>query len=386
MDLSARAFDFKPRTRLVFEAGALARTGEVVRALGASRALVVSDPGVARAGHAGAALASLERAGIAALLFDGAVENPTDACAERGAETAREVRAEAIVGVGGGSAMDCAKAVAILLARGSPIERWQGVGKIGGGLLPLVLAPTTAGTGSEVQSSALITREATGEKMLLWDHGIAPRAAILDPRTTLTAPRRASAAAGIDAVAHAVESHVSARATPLSRMFSREAFRLLLGAFEDALEDSGDLRARSDLLLGASLAGLAIENSMLGAAHSCANPLTHRRGTPHGLAVGLMLPHVIRFNGSDPAVEERYADLLEAAGLRSGPEGASGALAARLEGLLLAADLPVSLREIEVEEDALEDLAAEAGTQWTASFNPRPVGPRDLLEIYRCAL
>ena len=386
MDVIPSGFDFEPRTRLVFGPGTLAGTGEIVRELGATRALVVSDPGVVKAGHAAAALESLERSGLEALLYDGVVENPTDACAVLGAEAARGIRAEVIVGVGGGSAMDCAKGIAVILARGGPLERWRGVGKIGRGLLPLVLAPTTAGTGSEVQSSALLSREATGEKMLFWDRALAPRTAILDPQATLTAPRGASAAAGVDAVAHAVESFVSARATALSRMFSREAFRLLLGAFETALQDPGNLPARSDMLLGASLAGLAIENSMLGAAHSCANPLTHRMGIPHGVAVGLMLPHVVRFNGGDPGVEERYAELLAAAGILPDPEGAAETLARRLEGLLHAAGLPMDLRALDVEEDSLAALAEEAGAQWTASFNPRPVGPGTLLEVYRWAL
>jgi len=379
-------FDFEPRTRIVHGVGSLERAGEIAAGLGVRRVLVVSDPGVAAAGHAGTAVESLGRAGIVARLFAGAVENPTDASAERGAAAAREARAEAIVGVGGGSAMDCAKGIAVLLARGGPLERWRGVGKIGGGVLPLVLAPTTAGTGSEVQSSALLTMAATGEKMLLWDHAIAPRAAILDPRTTVTAPRLAGAAAGIDAVAHAVESHVSAKATPLSRMFSREAFRLLLGAFERVLDAPGDLGARSDMLLGAALAGLAIENSMLGAAHSCANPLTHRRGIAHGVAVGLMLPPVVRFNGGQPGVGERYSELLAAAGIAAPPDGAAARLADLLAGLLDSAGLPTSLRAIDVEEEILGDLADEAGSQWTASFNPRAAGPRELLEVYRCAL
>lgn len=387
MEVSARLrFDFEPRTRIVFGEGSLERAGEIARGLGAARALVVTDPGVARAGHAGTAATSLDASGVEARIFDGAVENPTDACAALGAEAARIFRADAIVGVGGGSAMDCAKGIAILLARGGPIERWRGAGKVGGGLAPLVLAPTTAGTGSEVQSAAIITREATGEKMLFRDPCLAPRAAILDPRATATAPRRAAAAAGIDAVAHAVESHVSAGATPFSRMLSREAFRLLLGAFEDAVAGGGAPGARSDMLLGASLAGLAIENSMLGAAHSCANPLTHHRGVPHGIAVGLMLPPVVRWNGGGPGGEEGYADLLAAAGIAAGPRGAAETLAGRIEDLLRAAGLPASLSEVDVREDLLDVLAAEAGEQFTASFNPRPVGPRDLLEVYRCAL
>jgi alcohol dehydrogenase len=194
---------------------------------------------------------------------------------------------------------------------------------------------------------------------------------ILDPRLAASAPRRVAATAGIDAVSHAVESHVTKKGNPVSRMLSREAWSLLAGSLEKSLSSPDDLEAVGNTLLGAHLAGAAIEASMLGAAHSCANPLTAHFGIVHGVAVGLMLPHVVRFNAE--AVGELYRDLY------------SGNLAARIEDLRAAADLPAHLADCGVDAPSLPALADEASRQWTATFNPRPVDAASLLSLYEAA-
>jgi alcohol dehydrogenase len=198
--------------------------------------------------------------------------------------------------------------------------------------------------------------------------------ALLDPELTATQPPKVAAATGIDAVAHAVESAGSTKRNETSRVLSREAWRLLESAFERALRDPGDGDARQRMLLGSHLAGAAIENSMLGAAHALANPLTGLCGVVHGLAVGMMLPHVVRFNSA--AGERPYSDLDD------DPE----ALARRVESLLDAGSLPRTLAQVDVPESKLPELAAMAAKQWTATFNPRSVGEPELLAIYRMAL
>ena len=277
--------------------------------LGARRVLVVSDPGVVGAGHTSLGIASLERAGLEAHLFDGVVENPTTDNVEAGTALARRIRPELIVGFGGGSSMDCAKGINFLYTGGGRMQDYWGTGKANKPMLPMIAIPTTAGTGSETQSFALISDAATHVKMACGDKKATFRVALLDPQLTVTQPQRVTALTGIDAVAHALETYVCRVRNPASLAFSREAWLLLADNLPRVLEDPTDLAARGGMQLGACFAGLAIENSMLGAAHALANPLTTNYGIPHGHAVGLALPHVIRFNGVQ--VGYWYRDLLE---------------------------------------------------------------------------
>jgi alcohol dehydrogenase len=243
--------------------------------------------------------------------------------------------------------------------------------------------PTTAGTGSEAQSYALISDPGSHVKMACGDPKAAFRVALLDPELTLSQPAAVTATAGYDAVSHAVESYVTTKRTALSDVFSREAWRLLEGHFERVLAAPGDLEARGAMQLGAYYAGLAIECSMLGATHACANPLTARHGTAHGVAIGLLLPHVVRFNA--PAVSDRYLQLLALSG-RAAAKDPAEALAARLTELRQAGGLPGRLTDEGVGAAEIPALAADAATQWTGRFNPRPFDAAAAEDLYRCAL
>jgi alcohol dehydrogenase len=305
------AFDFKLPTRIVFGAGRLPELGELARSLGdVSRVLVVSDPGVVAAGHAQRGLDSLVAAGLTTQLFDGLAENPTTAHVEAGLKVAQHFSPDAIIGLGGGSSMDCAKGINFLYSCGGRIQDYWGRDKATGPLLPMIAVPTTAGTGSETQSFALISDAETHVKMACGDKRAAFRVALLDPELTLTQPPRVTALTGYDALAHAVETAVTKVRTPLSEAFSREAWRNLAPNFLQVLREPNDLAARSAMQLGACFAGLAIENSMLGAGHALANPLTAEFGVAHGEAVALMLPHVVRRNAA--AVNGAYTALWEA--------------------------------------------------------------------------
>jgi alcohol dehydrogenase len=364
--------------RVWFGLDTLDLLGTLAAELGGRRALVVTDPGIRAAGHAERAVAALETAGLAAELFDEVAENPTSLHVEAGRSRAAAFGADLLVGLGGGSAMDCAKGINFVLTNGGRMEDYQGSGKAFRSMLPSIGVPTTAGTGSEAQSYALISHPVTHQKMACGDRKARFREVLLDPRLAASAPRKVAAVAGIDAVAHAVESHVASRANPVSRMLSREAWRLLAESLEASLSAPEDLAATGGMLLGAHLAGAAIEASMLGAAHSCANPLTARFGIVHGVAVGLMLPHVVRFNGEAGAARDGYRELLD------GP-GGPAALAQRIEALRAGARLPVSLRDCGVDAASLPGLAEEAARQWTATFNPRPVDAAALLSLYEAA-
>jgi alcohol dehydrogenase len=382
------AFDHYPRTRIVFGVNAVERSGELARELGARKVLLVTDAGIVAAGHAEHVLRSLEAAKVSVSVFDKVHENPgtrdVDACVA----DAKAAGIDAIFGLGGGSSMDTAKACNFLLTNGGRMQDYWGVGKATKPMLPLVAIPTTAGTGSECQSAALIVDEVTHQKMACLDAKAAARIAILDPALTLSQPSRVTAWTGIDAIAHAIETAVTKKRNALSWMYSREAFKLCVCGFPEVLMNPNDIRARGRMLLGAALAGLAIENSMLGAAHAAANPLTAHYGIVHGEAVGLMLPEVIRFNSRESAVEKTYAELAGAGEIDCGDNGpARGAknLVERVEALLDLAGAPASLSVRGVERKLIPTLAREAARQWTGSFNPRPISEADFTTMYEAA-
>jgi alcohol dehydrogenase len=383
------AFDYQPRTRLVFGAGAIQALGEIVRELGARQVLLVTDPGIVAAGHAERVLGILRGDGVRAVLFDQVRENPTTRDVDACLSVARAANIDALIGLGGGSSMDTAKGCNFILTNGGQMKDYWGVGKAMKPMLPLVAIPTTAGTGSECQSAALIADEVTHQKMACLDPKAAARVAILDPALTVSQPPRVTACTGIDAIAHAVETAVTKKRSPLSLMFSNEAFKLLAPNFSRVMEQPSDLEARGKMLLGAAFAGTAIENSMLGAAHSAANPLTAHFNIVHGQAVGMMLPHVIRFNAENERARLAYAELAsgpEIACVSDGVEQAVEALVQEIQSLLEQAGMPRALADCGVRTGDVPKLAAEAAKQWTANFNPRPIVEKDFVALYEAAL
>ena len=377
-------FDYQPLTRVLFGSGKLNQLGEVVASLGGKTVLLVTDPGLEEAGHPQRAAANLHSAGCQVVLFDEVEENPTTRHVEAGVQVAKRRKIDFIVAVGGGSAMDCAKGINFLLTNGGKMQDYWGVGKAQKEMLPSVGVPTTAGTGSEAQSFALIRDPDSHIKMACGDRKAAFKIAILDPELTLTQPQRVTALTGMDAVSHALEAYVTTKRNALSQLFAREAWRLLHQSFERVLHQPNDLEARAMMQWGAHLAGLAIENSMLGATHALANPLSAHYGMVHGQAIGIMLPHVIRFNSE--VVEPLYEELAETVGIRPDeePTGA-GRLADRVTAFARIAELPESLSACGVSQGMLAVLAEEASQQWTGTYNPRPVGYNELLGLYQQA-
>src|SRR5437762_3091616 len=368
-----RPFDFHLRTRVLFGAGAISRLGDVARELSFTRALIVADPGIVATGHVERASAVLRTAGIRSFVFHDFESNPDTRMIEAGRAAAAANGVDSIVAIGGGSSLDCAKGINFLLTNGGAMRDYQGFGKALAPMLPSVGVPTTAGTGSEAQSYALISDVETHVKMACGDPKAAFRVASLDPVVTVSQPRAVTAGAGYDALAHAVESYVTARRTSISDLFAREAWRLLEGHYERVLAEPGDVVARGAMLLGAHEAGIAIEQSMLGAAHACANPLPARYGTTHGVAIAVMLPHVVRWNATH--ADARYRDLIGAGRqMDAGVDGGAAAepLARRLEALRRAGGLPETVRELGVPDDGLEAPAANAAEQSTCTCNPQP--------------
>jgi alcohol dehydrogenase len=395
------------RVKVLFGSGSLDRLGELCKSLGGRRILLVTDPGIEAAGYPERAIRSIYQAQLLVKVFDHSDENPTTQTVQNGLRESKPFNPDLIVGLGGGSSMDTAKGVNFLLTNGGQMADYHGTGgKATKPMLPMIAIPTTAGTGSEAQSYALISDPQTHVKMACGDPKALPRLAILDPSLTATQPPNIAAATGIDAAAHAIETSACNRRNDVSRTLSKQAWQLLNAAYETAIsaaffpssplapvlrgEGQGEGpspqsqianrksqmnldEARAKMLLGAHLAGCAIENSMLGAAHATANPLTSEFNITHGQAVGLMLPHVIRFNSNNGV--NPYSDLHPSA----------PTLANRITSLLQFASIPSTLSAHNIPKEILPRLANLASQQWTAQFNPRPLSEADLLAIYEAA-
>ncbi|HEX6649257.1 MAG TPA: iron-containing alcohol dehydrogenase [Pyrinomonadaceae bacterium] len=379
-----RSFDFQPRTRVIFGAGAVERLGELARELNFHRTLLVADRGLVASGHVDEAVNPLKKAGVEVFRFHDFEVNPDTRMIEAATAFVSSLNIDSVIGLGGGSSLDCAKGINFLLTNGGRMSDYHGYGKATQSMLPMIAIPTTAGTGSEAQTYALISDAESHVKMACGDPKAAFRVALLDPALTVSQPRSITATSGFDAIAHAVETFVTTKRTPLSEIFSREAWRLLEPNYERVLNQPRDLEARGAMQLGAYYAGVAIENSMLGATHACANPLTAHYGTAHGAAIAMLLPCVVRWN--EIVAADRYAMFLNWSSVGAGKDelSATEALARRLEELADAGGLRTNLRTAGVKETDLNTLASEAAEQWTGTFNPRPFNKEGAIEVYQC--
>ncbi|SMP78425.1 alcohol dehydrogenase/alcohol dehydrogenase [Neorhodopirellula lusitana] len=379
-------FDIQPRTRLICGPGSSAEVVSYVKSLVSigtrpARVLVVSDAGIVQAGHFGRVADRLREAGLEVGSFHDFGENPTSGMVDRAVQAAAEFQPDVLIGLGGGSSLDCCKGMNFVYSGGGRIHDYHGVGKATADMLPMIAIPTTSGTGSETQSFALISDDETHIKMACGDPKAACKIAVLDPELTLTQPPRITALTGIDALSHAIETYVTRRRNAMSTMYSRQAFGLLARSFEKVIADGSDVNARCDMQLGASLAGMAIETSMLGAAHATANPLTARHDIVHGQAVGLMLPAVIRFNGTEHA--DWYADLMREIEPEISEKDSPDRLAEQVEDWMRAAGLATSLDELSVPSSDIGMFVDDALEQWTGTFNPIALDEDSVRMLYR---
>lgn len=374
-------FDLQLPTRIVFDRGAIRQLGELAAAFRPRRVLIVSDDGVIEAGHFESGAKSLRAAGIEVASFHEFSENPTSDMVDLGVQFANDFRPDLLVGLGGGSSLDCCKGINFVYSCGGTIHDYHGVGKATCDLLPMIAVPTTSGTGSESQSFALISDSKTHVKMACGDKRAACKIALLDPELTVTQPPRVTALTGIDALSHAIETYVTRRRTPISTTFSRQAFAWLAHGFPAVLRDPSDIEARAQMQLGACFAGLAIETSMLGAAHATANPLTASHDITHGQAVGLMLPAVIRMNGLQHP--QWYAELLSELEPVNDVQLAPERLAQVIESFLDSAGLARSFEQLNISPEQIPAFTEEALRQWTGTFNPIPLDRDRVQSLYR---
>lgn len=382
-----QGFEFNTVGCLVSGAGSALELEQQCRKLGIRRPLLVTDPGLVQIGLVAAPLEALASAGLAPVVFDHVREDPPEATVLAAAELARVEGVDGVIGLGGGSSMDVAKVVAVLLGGNQPLAELYGVGMVRGGRLPLVLVPTTAGTGSEATPVAVIT---TGEttKAGVSSPVLLPDVAVLDADLTLGLPPSITAMTGVDAMVHAIEAYTSRhQKNPLSDNLARQALVLLSANIRTAVHDGGNREAREAMLLGACLAGQAFANAPVAAVHALAYPLGGHFHIPHGLSNSLVLPAVLEFNA--PAAQDHYAELVELVVGREVPgsaEARTHALIAELRALIDDVQLPATLAQAGVGSGDLEMLAEDAMLQQRLLVNnPRDVAYDDALAIYRAA-
>ena len=374
----------EPTQNVIFGKGTSNRVGEIAKKFG-QHALLVTDSGLSSVGLPQKIQKILEAANLKVTLFDESIENPTESSVQACVQVAEKSEVDLIIGLGGGSSMDTAKGCNFILSNGGKMSDFWGVDKATRPMYPLIAIPTTAGTGSECQSFALISNDISHKKMACGDKKALPRVTLLDPELTLSQPNSVTACTGVDALSHALESMVTSKRNKKSHHHARLAFQLIQEFLPLVLKDPTDLNSRGQVLLGASHAGAAIERSMLGAAHSMANPLTANRGIVHGVAVGIVLPEVMKFNKIDLGTNSIYAELARVSGIASmdcHDEEASGLLIEKIYSILKLAKIPSFLNELGFAPSDIPSLALDASEQWTANFNPRPVSRDDFENIY----
>ncbi|MDF2601058.1 MAG: alcohol dehydrogenase [Methylobacterium brachiatum] len=381
-------FTFQTTPNVLFEAGASKKLPEIVGTFGAKRVLLVTDKGVRKAGLTEAAEAALAAAGIAIDVYEDVVADPPSTVFEAAAKRARELGTDLVLSIGGGSALDTAKLVAYLAKSDEALDSIYGVGLAKGDRLPLILVPTTAGTGSEVTPISIVTTPTTEKKGVVAPK-LLPDWAVLDPELTLGLPSHVTAATGIDAMVHAIEAFTSKnKKNPISDQLAKQALALLSANIRTACSDGRNLEARSGMLLGSMLAGMAFANAPVAAVHALAYPVGAIFHVPHGLSNALVLMGVMRFNLSH--AEPLYAELapiLDPAAADLTPAEAAARFVECLDAICRDCKVPASLAEVGVAQKDLERMATDAMKQTRLLVNnPREVTYDDAYAIYAEAL
>ncbi len=382
-------FTFNTTAQIIFRLGASAEMGALVQDRLGERVLFVTDPGLLQLGLCDPALQSLADSGVETLVFDRVEADPSLATVLAATKEARARKVTSVVGFGGGSSLDVAKVVALLCGSGEDVDAIWGVGNAKGPRLPLVLVPTTSGTGSEVTPVSIIT-VGDNEKRGVSSPIILPDVAILDADLTLGLPPHITAATGIDAMVHAIEAYTSLNANnnPLSKMLARQALQLLGANIEKAVFNGTDREARGAMLLGSMLAGQAFANSPVAAVHALAYPIGGTFHVPHGLSNALVLPHVMQFNAQNACSDyaEIAADAFPDIRAEWDEEERCNAFIERLSTLCVKLGLPSRLREVGIEEAHLHAMARDAMKQTRLLVNnPREMSEADALAIYQAA-
>lgn len=376
-------FQFAAHINLRFGPGAVKALPAEIAAMGMRKVMVVTDPGVHRAGITSGLVEGLMASGVVCDVFSDVESNPRDVTIHAGAERANAFGAEAFIGFGGGSAMDAAKGIALLATNGGKISDYDGIDKVKSDLPYLVAVPTTAGTGSEVTANAALTNTQTHYKMSVRSPRLLPRMAVVDPLLLASLPKMTAATAGLDALSHAIEGFLSVRASALSDVFALEAIRLIGSHLRPFVANPANVEAASGMALGSTLAGFVISNTGTGNDHAIARALGGLFDTPHGLATGLLLSHVMRFNA--PARPERYVRIGQA--LQLSTDGSTTVVGERvcaaIESLVRDVGVPDRLGALDIDRARVPDLVAIALKN--VGPNPRRTSADDMRALIESA-
>lgn len=380
-----KLFSFTGAKKIIFGNGAFDTLADHIRELKANRPLIVLDRNLSKTGLRDRISEILGKNGFKSTIFDKQVEaEPRLEVADEGAKAVQKGKCDIVIGIGGGSAMDVAKAVAALAANDGKAEDYLGLNKVPGPGLPTIMVPTTAGTGSEVTFTAVFVRQDLKKKEGMNSPYLYPDLAVLDPTLTLSLPPVSTASTGIDALCHAIESFTSINASPMSEMFSLEAIQLISANLRTCVHDGGNLEAREKLLLGSLYAGLGLANAGVGAVHSLSYPLGGKYGVSHGLANTVMLPHVMYFNL--PGALEKFTVIAEAMGenIEDMPLREAAYLAVEaVQSLIEDCGIYTTLEDLNIPEEDFPEIAKVAMTVTRPlENNPRKVTIEDAIEIY----
>ncbi|WP_234051958.1 MULTISPECIES: iron-containing alcohol dehydrogenase [unclassified Xanthobacter] len=378
-------YTFRSVRHIVCEAGGLLKLGALMKDLNASRVLIVCDPGIVTLGFADTAKASLAEMGIAVDVFSDVAADPPVSVVLAAVERARAFKADGVIGIGGGSSLDTAKLVALMINSTQPIEEMYGTNLAKGARVPLIQVPTTAGTGSEVTWVSVVT-DAEGRKKAIYAPQLLPDVALLDPELTLGLPPRITAATGLDAMVHAIEAFTSRTSKNLlADALAVKALQLLSGNIRTAVKDGKNVEARAAMLQGSLLAGMAFVNASVAAIHAMAYPLGARYHVPHGHSNAIVMAPIMRFNL--PVATPLYAELarqtLPGRAFASDAEAAE-ALVADIEALVPSTGLEIRMRDLGVPRDAIPSMAEEVdvGIRRLIACNARDMTRADIQGIY----
>lgn len=364
-----------------FGCGVAKQAGEVAKQLGAKKVFFVYDKGVKAAGLTDVVLGSLKDAGLEVLEYDGVLPNPPDTIVEEAAQKAKAFQADVTMALGGGSSIDCAKAINILQTNPSPINQYDGVNLVKNPTKPLIAIPTTSGTASEVTAFSIVTDTTRLKKMVIGGQFVGATLALADPEMTVGMPPAITASTGMDALTHAIEAYVSKGAMVPTDLCALKSIELIYNNLEKATKNGQDLEARENMLLGSMLAGYAFSSAVLGLVHSIAHPLSVHCGLPHGVANAVGLPYVMEFNSV--AVPEKTKNIGLAMGLDVADKTDEEAAAITVEAVKeLSKKLKIpKLSDLDVPKDLFDRLAEDALNEISTLFNPRDVTKEDVLQI-----
>lgn len=382
-----RAFSYHIPTQIEFGNGAIARLPEFVKALGGSRVLVVGDPGVQRVGLIDRVQAILTGASIFNAVYADVESDPTTRSVDEGTVHGKANGCDLVVGIGGGSALDTAKAIGLMLVNDGNIKDYVGIGKVPRAGAPVIAVPTTAGTGSELTIWSVLSDKVAKAKISVGSVLNCPAIALLDPELTLSLPPQITAATGMDALTHALESYVNTATQPISEAMSDQAMTLIARSLRKAVADGSDVEARGDMLLASTIAAMAFNSTRLGLVHAFAMPLGAKFGIPHGLVNAIMLPEVMRFNHlANPRKFARIAEIFgeKTAGLSV--EEAAALSVSAIEKLKLDVGITAKLSNFGVTEGRFDEIVDEAMLSGNVPVNPRQPTKDDMKALLRAEL